>query len=93
MLDYLFQQLLQNAIKFQEKDNHPVIDIRSDMVTSEDFTGNREAYYEISIRDNGIGFEPEDAERIFGMFERLHKDAYRGSGIGLNHKQKDNGHP
>jgi light-regulated signal transduction histidine kinase (bacteriophytochrome) len=37
----------------------------------------------ISVADNGIGFEPQYAERIFGLFKRLHKDEYPGTGLGL----------
>jgi light-regulated signal transduction histidine kinase (bacteriophytochrome) len=36
------------------------------------------------VSDNGIGISPEDAERVFGLFARLHsKDEYQGAGIGL----------
>ena len=46
---------------------------------------NKEKYYKITFRDNGIGFKQEYAERIFGLFNRLHnKDEYIGTGIGLS---------
>jgi light-regulated signal transduction histidine kinase (bacteriophytochrome) len=73
-LDQLFQNLLANAIKFHSE-TPPLIHV------SAEHTGNE---WKFSVRDNGIGFAPEYAERIFMIFQRLHsKSEYPGSGIGL----------
>jgi signal transduction histidine kinase len=71
---HVFQNLLSNALKYCKKDTAPEIDICA--LRDGD-------YWTISVRDNGIGFEPQYAERIFGLFKRLHKDEYPGTGLGL----------
>lgn len=70
----LFQNLIGNAIKFRRQEP-PHIRIAAEL------TGNE---CTCSVRDNGIGFDPEQADRIFGIFQRLHTQSeYPGSGIGL----------
>jgi signal transduction histidine kinase len=76
-LRQLFQNLIGNALKFQHPDRSPVIEIRSEARSDPDG-------WRITVRDNGIGFEPEQAARIFEPFHRLHsRSAYPGTGIGL----------
>ncbi|MGK0388191.1 MAG: PAS domain S-box-containing protein [Maribacter sp.] len=74
-LKQVFQNLINNAIKFQIKGTPPKIEI-----TCEDLVDK----YQISIKDNGIGIEQKYMEKIFLVFQRLHtKIEYEGSGIGL----------
>ncbi len=73
-LEQLFQNLIGNAVKFRSsappKIHVSVVD-KSDM-------------WQFAVTDNGIGFDPEHANRIFEMFQRLHGQAkYSGTGIGL----------
>ncbi|HEX6691951.1 MAG TPA: PAS domain S-box protein [Burkholderiales bacterium] len=73
-LAQLFQNLIGNALKFRSAS---VPRIHVDAV-------EKEKEYEISVRDNGIGIEPQYFERIFMVFQRLHnKGEYPGTGIGL----------
>jgi signal transduction histidine kinase/ActR/RegA family two-component response regulator len=73
----LFYNLINNALKFSS--DQPRVYI-SCQVAGE---GNQ-ATAEITVRDNGIGFDPEFADKIFHAFSRLHsKDQYEGTGLGL----------
>ena len=73
-LKQLFQNLIANAIKFRGE-NIPKIQIRAQRKVNG---------WQFSVEDNGIGIDPEFAERIFVMFQRLHARAkYAGTGIGL----------
>ncbi|RAS71337.1 HAMP domain-containing protein [Lentzea atacamensis] len=74
LLSAVFQNLISNALKFRGSET-PVITIGAEP------DGD---LWKFSVRDNGIGIEPEYADRIFVIFQRLHpKDAYPGTGIGL----------
>jgi PAS domain S-box-containing protein len=73
-LSLVFQNLISNAIKYGRKDGTPRVEI---------FAEPRGDDWVVSVRDNGIGFDPRYAERIFGLFRRLHKEAYPGTGLGL----------
>ncbi|MEF2072973.1 sensor histidine kinase [Consotaella aegiceratis] len=73
-LGQVFQNLVGNAVKF-----------RSDQAPRISIGARREgAMWRFSVSDNGIGIEPQHAERVFQMFQSLHeRGRYEGSGIGL----------
>ena len=72
----VFQNLLQNSLKFVAPERHPVIEI-----TVMDRT---EDHITLAFKDNGIGFDNQYATRIFNLFERLHgKSEFEGTGMGL----------
>ncbi|MBL7697497.1 MAG: hypothetical protein JNK79_05045 [Chitinophagaceae bacterium] len=84
----LFTNLFTNAIKFKQDGQSPRIVITSQKLTEDDREANQLRnnvdYYKITVKDYGIGFEPEFALKIFQIFQRLHgKAEYPGSGIGL----------
>jgi len=71
----LFQNLVGNAIKYQNP-GIPRIHVSA--------TQNGQNKWIFSVRDNGLGIDPQYFERIFGMFQRLHKrEEFAGTGIGL----------
>ncbi|MGF7217716.1 signal transduction histidine kinase [Spirosoma lacussanchae] len=88
-LRQLFQNLLTNAIKFTRPDQRPNVEINGQLVRGKEvpeFIGIDRAneYAQISVQDNGIGIAPENFDKIFGLFNRLHgRQQYAGSGIGL----------
>lgn len=74
-LDQLFQNLLGNALKFRRLGCPPRIRVSAE---------RQGDCWVFSVRDNGIGIDPQYFERIFLLFQRLHgKDEYPGTGIGL----------
>lgn len=79
-LAQLFQNLIGNALKYRKQDDPPLIRI--------DAREEPGGTWLFSIRDNGIGIEPEYLQQIFGIFKRLHGPAFEGTGIGLALCQK-----
>ena len=94
-LRQLFQNLLTNALKFTRPGVTPEINITCDKKRGAELDGlvppaqARKEFYCIQIIDNGIGFDPNQADRIFQVFQRLHgRNEYQGTGIGLAIVQK-----
>lgn len=87
-MQQLFTNLISNALKFAKDDTPPVIKITSEIKTGKTagiaVPDPHKDYLHITVQDNGIGFSPEYATKIFEVFQRLHgKDEYEGTGIGL----------
>lgn len=74
-LTQVFQHLLSNAIKFRRKDTPPRIHVSAE---------RQDHVWLLSVRDNGMGIDPQYAERIFLIFQRLHTEQeYPGMGSSL----------
>ena len=74
-ISFVFASLIENSIKFRSE-QRPQIHI-----TARPEENHRVLF---SVRDNGIGIDPKYSERIFGVFKRIHNDAYPGAGMGLS---------
>lgn len=84
----LMHNLIGNALKFSNPKLPPHILIQSNIVKGSklhcELLVPEMEYCHITVKDNGIGFEPRFSERIFEVFQRLHgKEEYAGTGIGL----------
>jgi PAS domain S-box-containing protein len=101
-LSQLFTNLISNALKFSKAEASCKININAQLLTKEELAEKELEnagcnYYRIEVKDNGIGFDQQYAEKIFTIFQRLHGKAdILGTGIGLamcdkiiqNHKGK-----
>ena len=79
LMSTLFQNLLNNAIKYRRDDVQHQIKIYSEF---EEGSSDKK-YYRIYVEDNGIGFDQKYSDQIFKMFTRLHQNNTEGNGIGL----------
>ena len=81
----LFQNLISNALKYRREGVPVVVRISSDIVRDNDgYSEPKNRLHKIMVTDNGIGFEDEYVERIFGIFQRLHgRGSFSGTGVGL----------
>lgn len=76
----LFQNLIGNGLKFRKPGESPVVKIESQVQA----LASRAPGWQITVQDNGIGFDEKYRDRIFQIFQRLHgRSEYEGTGIGL----------
>ncbi|WP_346237000.1 PAS domain-containing sensor histidine kinase [Niabella insulamsoli] len=79
-LRLLFQNLIANALKFNEPGRPPIVAVEC---------VEEEGFWRFAVKDNGIGVKQEYEDKIFRIFQRLHaRSSYEGTGIGLAHCKK-----
>lgn len=88
LLYQLFYNILANSLKFSRAGVAPVVKVEADYLNATEattlFLNTNKTYVKITVKDNGIGFNQTDGEKIFQTFFRLHpKDKYEGTGLGL----------
>ncbi len=80
MLQQVMFNLVSNAVKFTRHKKRAVIQVDSRLENDE---------VVVSVRDNGVGFDMKDKNKLFGLFQRLHdKEAFEGTGVGLAHVRR-----
>ncbi|GAB3547675.1 sensor histidine kinase [Spirosoma fluminis] len=87
-LHQLFQNLIANALKFQQPHQQATVDIEARLALPEELPaelqGQSAAFWLVTVADNGLGFDEKYKGRIFHPFQRLHDASlYSGTGIGL----------
>lgn len=88
-IQQLFINLISNSLKYNRSDINPFIKVECEKVKAKDYeiitkTNGEKKYFKITFTDNGLGFEQNQSENIFILFNRLHhKTEYSGTGIGL----------
>jgi PAS domain S-box-containing protein len=85
----VFVNLFGNAIKYRQQGRPLRIEVSGSVVASPGLAQAKQylpaRFLRVKVKDNGMGFDAQHAEKIFDMFERLHgRDAYEGTGIGLS---------
>ncbi|MEN7547406.1 PAS domain S-box protein [Rapidithrix thailandica] len=80
MIFQMVTNLLSNAIKYTQPVKETIIEVEGNLINEE---------YVYSVKDNGVGFDMQFKDKLFGVFQRLHKDKeFEGSGVGLAIVQK-----
>jgi light-regulated signal transduction histidine kinase (bacteriophytochrome) len=75
LLKVVFQNLLSNAMKYSGTRSKAIIEIGTEKIAAEQV---------IYVRDNGVGFDMKYADKLFGVFQRLHRaEDFEGTGVGL----------
>jgi PAS domain S-box-containing protein len=74
MMWQVMTNLISNALKFTRTKEHARIEVGATENQTE---------HTIFVRDNGVGFDPQCADRLFGIFQRLHTQEFEGTGVGL----------
>jgi len=75
LMNHVLMNLISNAIKYSSKTENPVVEVKSEETNSE---------YIYSVKDNGAGFDMKYADKLYGVFQRLHANhEFEGTGVGL----------